>query len=192
LDEVPRRIALREYIETVDEAEQRVERLTEALREQVAGWELRPLVEALQALRGVSLVAATTLVAELGDMTRFCNPKELMAFVGMVPSQHSSGASHRHGAITKSGNSHVRRIVTEAAWAYTHSEKINPDMQRRQEDLPKEIRETAWKAQRRLCSKYRRLYGRGKERQKIIVALGRELLGFVWAIAQQVSLPTKK
>ena len=189
LTEVARRIALHEYIETVDEAERRVERLTEALREQVQGWHLEPVVQALQALRGVSFIAATTLVAELGDITRFNNPKELMAFVGMVPSQHSSGATHRHGAITKSGNSHVRRILTEAAWAYTRSEKINPEMQKRQEDLPPCIRETAWKAQRRLCSKYRRLYGRGKEKQKIIIALGRELLGFIWAIARQVELP---
>lgn len=184
-EEVSRRIALREYVEAVEEAEQRVVRLTEAMREQVIGWRLEPVVEALQALRGVSFVAAAGLAAELGDLTRFSNPSELMAYVGMVPSQHSSGPSHRHGAITKAGNSHVRKILTEAAWAYSRREKINPDMQRRQESLPKPVREIAWKAQRRLCSRYRRLYGRGKEKQKIVVALGRELLGFVWAIARE-------
>lgn len=187
-EELPRRIALREYVETVEECEQRVERLTEAMREQVPGWRMEPVVQALQALRGVSFVAATTIVAELGDITRFSNPKELMAFVGLVPSQHSSGGSHRHGAITKSGNSHMRRILAEAAWAYSRSEKINPDMQRRQENLPKAVREIAWKAQRRLCSRYRRMYGRGKEKQKILIALARELLGFIWAIAREITL----
>jgi transposase len=186
LQELSRQIALREYIEAVDDAEQRVTRLTEAMREQVHGWRMEPTVEALQALRGVSFVAAASLVAELGDMSRFSNPRDLMAYVGMVPSQHSSGPNHRHGAITKCGNSHVRKILAEAAWAYCRREKINPDMQRRQESLPKPVREIAWKAQRRLCGRYRKLYGRGKEKQKIIIAIGRELLGFVWAIAREV------
>ncbi len=187
--ETSRRITLREYVEAVDETEQRVLRLTEAMREQVVGWRLEHIVSALQALRGVSFVAAASLTAELGDMTRFANPKQLMAYVGLVPSQHSSGPSHRHGSITKAGNPHVRRILTEAAWAYQRSEKINPTMQKRQEMLPKPVREIAWKAQRRLCSRYRRLHSRGKEKQKIVTALGRELLGFIWAIARQVTVP---
>ena len=125
-------------------------------------WSLAPVVEALQALRGVRLVAAATLVAELGDITRFTNPHQLMAYLGLVPSEHSSGRTRRQGGITKAGNGAARRMLIEAAWSYRFPARISREQLLRQEDLAKPIRETAWKAQERLCRRYRKLVRAGK------------------------------
>jgi transposase len=151
---------------------------------------MAPVVEALQALKGVSLVAGASIVAELGDLTRFDDPRQLMAFLGLVPSQYSSGPHQRLGAITKTGNSHARRMLVEAAWAYRFPARVSHGLCQRQEGLPQKAVEIAWKAQLRLCKKYRRLAARGKVKQVITTAIARELLGFMWAIAKEV--PPKK
>jgi len=148
--------------------------------------EMRAVIAGLQALRGIRKVSAATIVAEVGPLTRFSRPKQLMGYSGMVSSEDSTGSSVRRGAITKTGNAHLRRIVGEAAWAYQHRPAMSPLLKKRQEGLSEEIKEIAWKAQHRLCSRYRRLLAKGKIRQKVATAIGRELLGFIWAIGTQV------
>jgi transposase len=179
-------IAFQHYVEMVDEAGLHIDRLTEQIRASAADWRMEPLVTALQSLRGVSFVTAVTLASELGDITRFAKPTELMAYVGLVPSQYSSGPNIRHGRITKTGNSHVRRVLTESAWAYHRSARVGRPLEIRLQRVPRSVREIAWKAQLRLCSRFRRLLGRGKEKQKIVTAIARELCGFVWAISREV------
>jgi transposase len=167
-------------------AHQRVERITEQMRLSVAEWRMGPVVEAFQALRGVSLVAAATLVAELGDVTRFDKPRQLMAFLGLVPSQYSSGPHHRFGHITKTGNSHARRMLVESAWAYRFPARISRNQRSRQEGQAQGVQDIAWKAQLRLCRKYRAMAARGKSKQVVVTAIARELSGFLWAIAREV------
>lgn len=179
-------IVLQEYRDAVDEAERRIDRVTEELRQLVPAWRWAPVVAALQALRGVSFVTAVGLVAELGDLTRFAHPRELMAFLGLVPSEYSSGPSVRRGAITKAGNPHVRRLLAEAAWAYQGMPRIGRRHAMRQEALPKVVCDIAWKAQLRLTGRFRRLVARGKAKPKVATAIARELVGFVWAIAREV------
>ena len=141
-------------------------------------------------MRGVSFIVAATVVAEVGDLDRFNNPKELMAYLGLVPSEHSSGASVRRGRITKTGNSHARRVLVEAAWAYRLQARVTRHLLKRQEGLPECVRQLAWKAQLRLCTRYRRLLARGKARQTIVIALARELAAFLWAIGRAVAPAT--
>lgn len=182
-------IALQEYLATVDEAEQRVIRLTDQLRALVPAWRWAPVVAALQALRGVSFVTATVLVAEIGDIQRFTKARELMAYLGLVPSERSSGPSTRRGHITKAGNPHARRVLAEAAWAYRGIPRVGPEMLKRQEQLPTLVRTLAWKAQLRLCGRFRRLSARGKPRVVVATAIARELTGFIWALARAVPRP---
>jgi transposase len=144
------------------------------------------LVAGLQALRGKKIVSAATIVAEVGPFSRFSRPKQLMGYSGMVSSENSTGSSVRRGAITKTGNAHLRRIVGEAAWAYQYRPAMSRVLKKRQEGLSEAIKEIAWKAQHRLCSRYRRLLAKGKLRQQVATAVGRELLGFIWAIGIQV------
>jgi transposase len=132
----------------------------------VLEWRRKPVVEALQALRGVQLVVAATLAAEIGQIERFDNPRQLMAYLGLVPSEYSSGPSTRRGSITKCGNTHARRVLTEAAWAYRQPARITPIIAKRQDKLAKNIRDIAWKAQVRLCKRYRTLRARGKEHSR--------------------------
>jgi transposase len=146
------------------------------------------LVEALVALRGVQDIVAITTVAEIGDLTRFDSPRQLTAFVGLNPSEHSSGLHRRQGAITKTGNSHVRRVLVEGAWAYRYPAKVSEHIQKRIGNLPKPIQAIAWKAQVRLCARYRRLTARGKHSNVVVTAVAREMLAFMWAIAKQVPL----
>jgi transposase len=167
--------ALQEYRDAIDETERRLERLTEQLRQLAPPWRWAPVVAALQALRGVSFVTAVALVAELGDLTRFRNPRELMAYLGLVPSEYSSGPSVRRGAITKAGNPHVRRLLAEAAWAYQGIPRIGRQHLYRQEPLPKRVCDIAWKAQLRLTGRFRRLVARGKAKPKVATAIAREL-----------------
>ena len=150
-------------------------------------WSLASVVQALQALPGMGLVAAATLVAELGDITRFTNPRQLMAYLGLVPSEHSSGGTRRQGGITKAGNGAARRMLIEAAWSYRFPARISREQLLRQESLAKPIRDIAWKAQKRLCRRYRKLARAGKLPTAITVtvAVARELAGFIWAIAKQ-------
>jgi len=179
-------IMLQEYVHAVHENFERVQRLNDQIHELIPHWHLAPMVKALQALRGVSLVVASTTLAELGDLTRFSKPKQLMAYLGLVPSEHSSGDSKHRGSITKTGNGHVRRALTEAAQAYSYPPRESCLLLRRLEGLPQQIRQTAWKAQVRLCGRFRRLMAKGKTRNKVVTATARELSAFMWAIAQQM------
>ena len=149
-------------------------------------WGLTPVVQALQALRGVQLIAAVTLVAELQDFLRFESPRQLMAYVGLVPSEHSSGPKRRQGAITKAGNSAARRMLVEVAWHYQHNARVSPIIAVRHDGLPPAVTDIAWKAQLRLTAKFKRLLARRVMKTKAVVAVARELAGFVWAIAREV------
>jgi transposase len=172
----------------VSEHHERLQRLEQELQEHVTAWRLYPVVEALQALRGVQFTVAVTTVAELGDLTRFDNPRELMKFLGLVPSEYSTGERRRQGSITKAGNTHARRVLVEGAWAYRYPAKVSRHLQLRLEKQPKAIQDISWKAQVRLCKRYRRLVARGKHANQVVVAIARELIGFMWAIAKAVSV----
>jgi transposase len=179
-------IVFQEYVRAVNEHTERLQRLEQELHDQVKTWRLQPVVEALQSLRGVQFTVAITLVAELGDLTRFDNPRQLMSYLGLIPSEYSSGDRRRQGGITKAGNTHARRALIEGAWAYRYPAKVSRHLQVRLEQLPKPIQDISWKAQARLCQRFRRLLARGKHANQVVVAIARELVGFMWAIAQQV------
>ena len=179
-------IAFVEARQAVSEAHARVERLSEALTQELENWRMRPLVQALMTLRGVDRLVATTLVTELGELRRFAHPRELMGYLGLVPSEHTSGEKRRRGAITKTGNCHARRMLIEAAWSYRFPPRITMPLQKRQEQQPTAIRAIAWRAQLRLNHRYRRLSARGLPQNKVCVAIARELAGFIWSIGQQV------
>jgi transposase len=182
-------LVLDEYIDALAEALQRVDRLTDQIRKFVATWPMAPVVAALQSLRGVSLIVAVTTVAELGDLTRFDHPGQLMAYLGLVPSEHSSGEHIKRKGITKTGNSHVRRILVEAAWAYRLPARRSAPLRKRQQGLSNLICQISWQAQLRLCARYRQMMARGKNKSVVITAIARELAGFIWAIARQVPAP---
>ncbi len=143
-----------------------------------------PVVAALQAMRGVALVVAVTIVAEVGEFRRFSHPRQLMAYLGLVPSEHSSGSSVRRGGITKAGNALARRVLIEGAWTYRMSARVSRKIHDRLEQLPPQIRDIAWKAQVRLCARYRRLAAAGKPKVVVTTAIAREMVGFIWAIAR--------
>jgi len=179
-------VALQEYIDAVHESLNRVKRLTDQIRQMVPDWRLAPIVSALQAARGVSLIVAVTVLAELGDLSRFAKPSQLMAHLGLVPSEHSSGESIKRRGITKTGNSHVRKALVEAAWSYRMQARVSRLLLKRQQGLPDQVCKIAWKAQLRLCARYKRLVAKGKTKQKVVTAIARELSAFLWAIAKQV------
>ena len=181
-------IVFQESLHAVDEQVERLTRLEQELFELAPQWRLYPVVEALQALRGVQWLVALTVVAELGDLTRFDNPRQLAAFVGLTPSEHTSGEKRRQGGITKTGNSRARRVLIEGAWAYRYPAKISAHIQRRIDKLPKIAQDIGWKAQVRLCKRYRRLIARGKHANIVTTAIARELLAFMWAIAKEVKI----
>ena len=180
------RIVFQEYVRAICEHTERHDHIAAELRELAPAWRLYPVVEALQALRGVRFIVAMTVVAEVGDLTRFDNPRQLMAYLGLSPSEHSSGGKRRLGGITKTGNSHARRVLVEGAWAYRHPAKVSRVIQVRLEDLPSSIQDIAWKAQLRLCKRYRRLVAKGKNPNLVVTAIARELAAFMWAIACEV------
>lgn len=177
-----------DYLHELEHASARIARLEGAIEQaiQTAPGDMRALVAGLQALRGVSSLTAATIVAEVGPPSRFPRPKQLMGYSGMVSSENSTGDSVRRGAITKTGNAHLRRVTGEAAWAYQRRPSMYRALEKRQAGLSEEVKEIAWKAQHRLFTKYRRLTAKGKPHQKAVIAVGRELLGFVWAIGMQV------
>jgi transposase len=179
-------IVFQEYVRAVNEHTERLGRLERELHDQVQSWRLYPVVEALQALRGVQFTVAVTTVAELGDLTRFDNPRQLMKFLGLIPSEYSSGERRRQGTITKAGNTHARRAIVEGAWSYRYPAKVSRHIQLRLEQQPKAIQDISWKAQVRLCKRFRRLMAHGKHANQVVVAIARELVGFMWAIAKQV------
>jgi transposase len=175
--------AFTEYWQAVISADERVARLTAALTSSMTGWRFESVVQALQALRGIDQISAIGLVAEIGDFRRFAHPRQLMAYLGLVPCEHSSGERVARGSITKAGNAHARRLLTEAAWSYRFKPRIGYRAQRRAEALPQALRDIGWKAQLRLTARFARLHARGVQINKVCVAVARELAGFVWAIA---------
>jgi transposase len=185
---------LLDYLHEVDHMVARVERLEQAITEAVkrASPQVQEVVKGLQALRGIAEISAVTIVAELGQISRFDTARQLMGYSGAVPSEDSSGKRKQRGSITKTGNAHLRRIVVEAAWSYRHRPAIGPRLRKRQEGVPEPIKEIAWKAQVRLAKRYARLAAAGKDQRKIITAVGRELLGFIWAIGVKVETARKQ
>ncbi len=175
-------IVMQEYIDTVLALSKRLKALDVPLQTAASASVFWPVIEALMALRGINLLAATTIVAEISDLTRFASAPQLMAYLGVVPSEHSSGAKQTRGGITKTGNGHVRRLLVEAAWTYRHPARKTKVIQRRAERTAQVVQDIAWKAQTRLCSRYRLLEGRGKLKVQVSTAIARELAGFIWAI----------
>jgi len=179
-------IVLQEMIQTITERIAREKRLANELFHQVKQWRFYPVVKALQAVRGVKLLIATGVVAELGDLRRFDHPRKLMAYLGLVPSEYSSSDKRRLGSITKCGNGRARRLLVQGAHTYKHKANISTELQKRQESLPKEITDIAWQAQLRLCRRYNRLMSRGKHRNVVVIAIAREMAAYIWAIAREV------
>ena len=177
-----------DYLHEVEHSNERVQRLEAAIGEAVklAPAKMQGVIQALQALRGIAEVSAVTIVSELGQISRFSGARQLMAYSGAVASEHTSGNRVQRGPITKTGNAHLRRVVVEAAWAYRHRPTIGATLRKRQQGIREEVKEIAWKAQHRLHKRYRSLTVAGKNRQKTVTALGRELLGFIWAIGMKV------
>ena len=182
-DHPAQQIVLQDYIHAVQDAELRRDRLTQQIEELLPNWSMAPVAMALQAMRGVALVVAVTVVAEVGDFRRFPNARQLMAYLGLVPSEHSSGNSIRRAGITKAGNSLARRVLIEGAWTYRMPARISRKIHDRLEPLSAPIRDLAWKAQVRLCARYRRLAAAGKAKVVVTTAIAREMVGFIWAIA---------
>jgi len=183
-------IVLEEYIGAIQSAGERLERLTTQVHGQLRDWKWEPVVRALMCLRGISVINAMTLVAEIGDIDRFNTPRQLMSFLGLVPSEHSSGNQRHQGAITKTGNGAARRALVEAAHQYRIPPRISPTIRQRQHGQPEAIRQIAWKAQQRLYARHRRLSARKKRAGVVVTALARELCGFVWAICRTHKTPT--
>ncbi|MBC8165474.1 MAG: IS110 family transposase [Bryobacteraceae bacterium] len=176
-----------DYVHEVHHMGERIQRLEKAIDAAIeqAPEQIRSVVAALQALRGVAQMTAVTVVAEVGSLSRFQSPRQLMSYSGLVSGEHSSGNRIQRGGITKSGNSHLRRVIVEAAWAYQHKPWIGGLLLKRQQGLDQEIKDIAWKAQSRLCTRYKKLAANGKNKPQIVTAIGRELLGFIWAIGMK-------
>lgn len=181
-------IALGEALQAVADAETRQKRIELAIDVMLDEWSLAPVVKALQALRGIGLISAVTLMAELGDLSRFQNPRQLMGYVGLVPSEHSTGDRVKRGGITRRGNAIVRRTLVEASWGYRHAPRIRRSKIQVIDSLPKPVTDIAWKAQSRLCERYRKLSTSGKRSTVATVAIARELAAFVWAIGREVAI----
>jgi transposase len=182
-------IVFEELIQAVEQAQGRRDRLAQQMMVLLPSWSLREVVASLQALRGVATLSAITLMAEIGDFRRFANPRQLMAWLGLVPREHSSGATTARGSITKAGNSRARRVLIEGAWTYRLPARVGLALLARSQALPEAVKAIAWKAQVRLCARYRRLQRAGKQTNVITVAIARELAAFVWAIATTIMPP---
>ena len=183
------RIVFEEALLAERQTQDRVDRLAQAIRDALPDWSLAPLVAALQALRGVKLIAAVTIAAEIGDLQRFAGADDLMGYLGLVPSERSTGDSVKRGGITKAGNRRARRILVEASWTYRHPPRVGRDKLALVEAAPKAVRAIAWKAQTRLSTRYRALSKKGKRPTVVVVAIARELAGFVWAIGHEMAQP---
>ncbi len=182
-------LAFEEMKRSVDQAETRVATLDKAIEEAIPAWRFGPVVDALRALRGVSTTVAATVVAEIGDITRFGNPRQLMAWLGLVPSESSSGSTTRRGRLTRTGNALARTMLVEAGWSYRHPSREGQPFLKRSAHLPQEIRDIGWKAQTRLCKRFRHLSNAGKPQPRVLAAIARELAGFIWDIARKTPLP---
>jgi transposase len=183
-----------DYLHEVEHMGERVVRLEQAIAEAIklASPQVQEVIRGLQALRGIAQISAVTIASELGEVSRFEGARQLMAYSGTIPSESSSGKRTRRGSITKTGNAHLRRIVVEAAWCYRLRPGVGPALRKRQEGVAEEIKEIAWKAQHRLHKRYSRLAAGGKDQRKIVTAVGRELLGFIWAIGVKTEAAAKK
>jgi transposase len=180
-------IVFQDAIEAIEEALVRLRRLEQQLVAIVPSWSMAPVVDAYQAMRGASFLVAVTVAAEIGDLRRFDNPRQLMAFLGLVPRERSTGATVRRAGLTLAGNRRARRVLVEAAWSYRHPARVSEPLRARLAGLPKPVRDIAWKAQIRLCARYRRLSAAGKKLPVVIAAIAREMAAFLWAIARQVA-----
>jgi transposase len=176
-------VVLEEYRQQMRASKDAVERLEKQMHAVSEKSALRPMIQGLQALRGVSFVTAATLGAEIGDISRFTHPGQLMSYAGLTPSEYSSGAVQRRGKITKMGNPHLRRVLVESAWHYRHTPSVGPQLRQRQQGQSEQVKAVSWKAQLRLNTRYRQLMGRGKEKNRVVVAVARELCAFVWELA---------
>jgi len=179
---------LADYLKTVEDAGERVEHLTNDIKELVESSALAPLIKALQAFRGIALVSAVTIAAEVGDLRRFATAGQFMSYVGLVPSESSSGERRRQGAITRSGNGHLRRILVEAAWHYRYCPAMSKEIRRRNKLAADGVRRIAWEAQKRLHQRMYHLMYKGKNKKTAVIAVARELAGFVWAVGQETNL----
>jgi transposase len=193
-EQAAQQATLLDYLHEVDHMAARVKRLEQAITEAVklASPQVPEVIRGLQALRGIAEISAVTIVAELGQISRFDTARQLMGYSGAVPSEDSSGKRKQRGSITKTGNAHLRRIVVEAAWSYRHRPAIGPRLRKRQEGVPEPIKEIALNAQVRLSKRYARLAAAGKDQRKIITAVGREVVGFIWAIGVKVEAASKQ
>lgn len=180
------RLTFQEYYHQLQELEQRIQRFEEEIKSQANEGVHAPTIQALQSLRGVALITAVSLAAEIGSFKRFPRPGQFMGYIGLIPSESSSGDLRHQGSITKTGNRHVRRLLVEAAWSYRYKPAVKGELKKRLNGLPPTIQSISWKAQNRLHKKYCRLLSRGKEKGKVVTAVARELAGFIWAVMQEV------
>jgi transposase len=183
------RLVFEELLGAEGQAEARVERLAAAIRAAVPDWSLAKIVAALQAMRGIDVIAAVVIMAEIGDLSRFASPRELMAYLGLVPSERSTGDTVRRGPITKAGNRRARRILVESSWSYRHPPRVGKEKLAKVEAAPEAVREIAWKAQTRLCSRFRALTKNHKRPTIVVTAIAREMCGFIWAIDRVMRHP---
>ena len=183
-------IVFQDDLEAIADSATRHDRLVGQIGALLESWSLAPVVEAFQLMRGVALISAVTVVAEIGDFSRFDSPRQLMAYLGLVPSEASTGHKVRRGGITKAGNTRVRRVLVEGAWSYRLPARVAENDAARWDAAPKAVREIAWKAQTRLCSRFHRLIAKGKSKNLVTVAIARDMAAFLWAIAQQVPTTT--
>ncbi len=181
------RLAFEEMMLAARQAQERLERLEQAIRTAVPDWSLAEVVTALMAMRGIDLISAAGFLAEIGDLSRFRTPSELMAYLGLVPSEDSTGDTIKRGPITKAGNRRARRILVESSWSYQHPPRVGKEKQEKVAAAPRAVREIAWKAQCRLSGRYRALIRRGKLKTVAVTAVARELAGFIWAISREVT-----
>jgi transposase len=183
------RIAFEEMLLAVRQASERVSRLEQAIVAAVPDWSLSQVVTALMAVRGLDLISATIFLAEIGDLSRFASPRQLMAYLGLVPSEESTGETVWRGGITKAGNHRARRILVECSWSYRHPPRVGKKKLAKVEAAPAAVQQIAWKAQTRLTARYRALARRGKRPTVVVTAIARELSGFIWAVSRAVGTP---
>jgi len=189
LEYAEHRIAFEEMLLAMRQAQERIERLEQAIRVAVPDWSLAEVVTALMAMRGIDFISATAFLAEIGDLSRFPTPRELMGYLGLVPSEASTGDTIKRGPITKAGNRRARRILVECSWSYQHPPRVGKEKQERVAAAPQAVREIAWKAQCRLSARYRALTRKGKLKTVAVTAVARELSAFIWAINRQIANP---
>jgi transposase len=187
LEYAEQRLVFEEMMLAVRQAQERLERLEQAIRVAVPDWSLAEVVTALLAMRGLDLISAATFLAEIGDLSRFQHPRELMGYLGLVPSEDSTGDKIKRGSITKAGNRRARRMLVECSWSYQHPPRVGQEKQEKVAAAPRAVREIAWKAQCRLHRRYRALVRRGKLKTVAITAVARELAGFIWAVSREIT-----